>query len=155
MAIEARQSSFVNGVLGVNTFTSAFETPLSVEQVVTLIAPNIADPGRGTVLDSLGFNPDKIGLQQISISSFEEVSVEQTIKISFSGGDKISPEGADQLFCSYSAGGKTVYEKFDSSNGCKVSKSLERGNVVVLQITVSESIALSECVSAPQFIRIV
>src|SRR5204862_4776617 len=100
MAVEARQSSFVNSVLGDNAFTSAFETALSIEQVVTLVAPAIAELPEGTVLDALGFKPSSFGLQQISVSSFQQVSIEENLNFSFVGGDVISPpSGHDKVFC--------------------------------------------------------
>ena len=156
MATEARQSSFVNSVLGLNAFTSAFETPLSIEQVVTLIAPAIAELPQGTVLDALGFNPSSFGLEQISVSSFEQVSIGETLNFSYLGGDQIMPpSGVDKLYCAYSVGSNTYYEQYTPSHGCQVSNSLSRGNVVVIQVTVSESIDISNCVSAPQFIRVI
>ena len=156
MAVEARQSSFVNSVLGDNAFTSAFETPLSIEQVVTLVAPAIADLPGGTILEALGFNPSSFGLQQISISSFQQVSIEVTLNFSYLGGDQIvPPSGHDNVFCAYSVGSNTFYEEFVPSHGCKVSNSLSKGNVVIVQVTISESISISECISSPQFIRIV
>ena len=113
MATEARQSSFVNSVLGDNAFTSAFETPLSIEQVVTLIAPAIAELPQGTVLDALGFNPSSFGLEEISISSFQQVSIGDTLNFSYLGGDEIAPpSGENQLYCSYSVGSNTYYEQF-------------------------------------------
>ena len=156
MATEARQSSFVNSVLGDNAFTSAFETPLSIEQVVTLVAPAIVNLPKGTVLDALGFNPSSFGLEQISVSSFEQVSIGDTLNFSYLGGDEITPpSGQDQLYCAYSVGSNTYYEQFIPSHGCQVSNSVSSGNVVVIQVTISESIDISECISAPQFIRIV
>lgn len=156
MATEARQSSFVNSVLGDDAFTSAFETSLSIEQVVTLIAPAIANLPQGTVLDALGFNPSSFALEQISVSSFEQVSIGNTLNFSYLGGGEITPpSGENQLYCAYSVGSNTYYEQFTPSQGCQVSNSLESGNVVVIQITISESINISDCLSAPQFIRVI
>jgi hypothetical protein len=156
LAIEARQSSFVNTILGNNAFSAAFETSLSIEQVVTIVAPFIVDVPEGTILQALGFSSQTLGLSQISLSLFEEVEVEATLNFSFQGGQKIEyPSGKNKLFCAYTHAGKSSFTEFVPSKGCKVSESLSPANVVLVQITVSESIALSESVTAPHIIIIV
>jgi hypothetical protein len=155
MSIEARQSSFSNSVLGQNAFSSAFETPLSIEQVVTLVASSIASVPDGTILQVLGFSSETFGLQETSISAFQEVSVNSNFQFQYNDNSFISPpEGCNQLYCAYSLGGNQFYTEFDSNNGCSISNSLETGNVVVIQITISESIDLSQCLTAPQFITL-
>jgi hypothetical protein len=156
MAIEARQSSFVNSVLGNNAFSAAFETSLSIEQVVTIIAPFIVDVPEGTILQTLGFSAQTLGLDSISLSLFEEVTIEETLNFSFAGGQKIDfPSGKNKLFCAYTHAGKSSFTEFVPSQGCKIDKSLSSANVVLIQITVSESIELSECVTSPQIIVII
>ena len=156
MAIEARQASFTNSVLGSNAFSSAFETSLSIEQVVTLVSPFIASVPDNTILQTLGFASNSFSLEQLSISAFTQVSIDSSFDCSFNGGsDIIPPSGVNQLYCAWSVGLNTFYTPFTPGQGCDVSQSLEVGNVVTVQITVSESIELSECLSAPQFVTVV
>jgi Ferritin-like domain len=156
MSIEARQSSFVNSVLGNNAFSSAFETPLSLEQVVNLVAPSIVSIPDDTILQVLGFDVNSFALEEISITAFAQVSISDSLSFGYSSGDQIvPPEGVSQLYCAYSLGLQTYYTNFDSQNGCGVSQNLEVGNVAVVQVTVSESIEISECLTAAQFITIV
>jgi hypothetical protein len=155
MSIEARQSSFSNSVLGQDAFTSAFETPLSIEQVVTLVAPSITFLPGGTILEVLGFSSESFALQETSITAFQEVSVNSNFQFQYGGNSIISPpEGVNQLYCAYSLGSSQFYTEFDSNNGCSISNSLETGNVVVIQVTISESIDISQCLTAPQFITL-
>ena len=156
MCTEARQSSFTNSVLGFAGFTGAFETALSVEQVVTLVAPSIASLPGGTVLDALGFNADSFVLPPLSVSPFQECGFNDNIQFSYFGGQEITPpEGCEQLYCAYVFGQSPFFTPFDSENGCALSSSLEVGTVGLIQITASESIDISESVSAPQFIMVV
>lgn len=155
MCIEARQSSFTNSVLGRNGFSSAFDTSLSIEQVVSLVAPSISSLPSGTVLDALGFNTQSFVLQQTSITAFQEVSVSSDLQFSYLGGGEIAPpSGINQLYCAYTVGSNSFYTPY-SSGGCPMSQSLEVGNVVVVQITISESIDISECLTAPQFVTVI
>jgi len=156
MCTEARQSSFVNSVLGYPPFSSAFETPLSIEQVVTLVAPFIVSIPSGTILQELGFNTDSFALPPTSVSPFQECSHNDNLSFQYFGGQDISPpEGCDQLYCGFSSGGNSYFTPFDSQRGCGISSSVEVGTVVLIQVTVSESIDISECLSAPQFINII
>jgi len=156
MCVEALQSSFSNSVLGQNAFTSAFETSLSIEQVVTLVAPSISFLPSGTILDVLGFSSSSFGLQETSISSFQEVSVSSNFQFEYSGNSFITPpEGCNQLYCAFTMGSNSFYTEFDSNDGCPISSSLETGNVVVIQITISESIDISQSLTAPQFITLI
>jgi hypothetical protein len=156
MSIEARQSSFTNSVLGYNAFSSAFETPLSIEQVVTIVSQFIAVLPEGTVLDALGFDTQSFSLEQTSITAFQEVSLNSNLQFSYFGGSEIAPpSGVNQLYCAYSLGSDTFYTPFDSSNGCQVSQSLAVANIAVVQVTVSQSIDISDCLTAPQFVTIV
>lgn len=155
MCVEALQASFSNSVLGQNAFTSAFETSLSIEQVVTLVAPSISSLPSGTILDVLGFSSSSFALQETSISSFQEVSCASNFQFMYGGNSMITPpEGCDQLYCAFTMGANTYYTEFDSNNGCPISNSLVSGNVVVIQITISESIDISQCLTAPQFITL-
>jgi hypothetical protein len=156
MCTEARQSSFVNSVLGYAPFASAFETPLSIEQVVTLVAPFIVSIPGGTILQELGFNTDSFALPPISVSPFQECSSNDNLSFQYSGGEEITPpQGCDQLYCAFSSGGNSYFTPFDSQRGCAISSSVEVGTIVVVQVTVSESVDISECLSAPQFINII
>ena len=156
MSIESRQASFTNAVLGANSFSSAFETALSIEQVVQLVAPFIASIPDGTILQTLGFSASSFTLEQLSVSSFTQVSIDSNFFCSFHGGSDISPPpSVSQLYCAWSVGLNTFYTPFTPGHGCDVSQSLEVGNVVTVQITVSESISISQCLSAPQFVTII
>jgi hypothetical protein len=156
MIVEARQSSFVNSVLGSNAFSSAFETSLSIEQVISIVAPSIVSIPSGTVLDELGFNTQSFALEQISVSAFQEVSIDSTMNFSYRGGSQIvPPPNVNQLYCAYSVGLNTYYTPFVPSTGCQVSQSLSVGNVALVQISVSESIQISDLLTAPQYITIV
>lgn len=156
MSIEARQSSFTNSVLGRNAFSSAFETALSIEQVVTIVAPFIAELPDGTVLEALGFNSQSYGLDQISVSAFQECPMDETLNFSYLGGEDITPpSGENTLYCAYTYDGSSSYTEFVPSQGCQISQSLSIGAVALVQITVSESIDISQCLSAPQFITII
>lgn len=156
MATEARQSSFTNTVLGNNAFSSAFETSISIEQVVTIVSPFIADLPQGTVLDALGFNSQQLGFQDISVSPFQEVSSKDKFHFSYKGGQEITPpSGQNQLYCAFTYGGSSYYTEFDSSQGCNINQSLSVGSVALVQITISESIDISEVVSGSQFITVV
>jgi len=156
MSIEARQSSFVNEVLGLPGFYSAFETPLSIEEVVTIVAQFISFVPDGTILQALGLSSQYFGLPSISVSAFQQVSIQSYFQFSYEGGEQIEyPSGYGRLYCAYSFGENTYYTEFAPGRGCQVSQQLEVGVVAVVQITVSESIELSECVTAPQYIRIV
>jgi len=156
MCTEARQSSFTNTVLGYAGFTDAFETALSIEQVVTLVAPSIASIPSGTVLDALGFNTQSFALPPLSVSPFQECNHHENLNFQYFGGQEITPpQGSDQLYCAYISGGNSYFTSFDSHNGCGISSNVEVGTVVLVQITISESIDISECVSAPQFINII
>jgi hypothetical protein len=156
MAIEARQSSFTNSVLGINAFSSAFETPLSIEQVVSLVAPFIASLPSGTVLDALGFNTQAFAAAQIEITAFVEVQISSTLFFSYVGGAPVvAPQGVSQLYCAYSVGSNTFYTEFQPGAGCQVSPQIISGSVVTVQVTVEESISASSVLSAPQFITCV
>jgi hypothetical protein len=156
MATEARQSSFTNSVLGNNAFSSAFETSISIEQVVTIVTPFIADLPQGTVLDALGFNSQQLGFQDISLSPFQEVSSNDKLNFSYQGGQEITPpSGQDNLYCAFTYGGSSYYTQFVPSQGCDIDQSLSVGSVALVQITVSESIDISEVVSGSQFITII
>lgn len=156
MCTEARQSSFTNSVLGYAGFTGAFETALSIEQVVTLVAPSIAFLPSGTVLDALGFNTQSFALPPLSVSPFQECNYNENLNFQYFGGNDITPpEGCNQLYCAYISGENSYFTPFDSHNGCGISPSVEVGTVVLVQVTVSESIDISECLSAPQFINII
>jgi hypothetical protein len=156
MCVEARQSSFTNTVLGYAGFTGAFETPLSIEEVVTLVAPSIESLPSGTVLDALGFNTQSFGLPSLSISPFQGCNYNENLHFNYFGGGQITPpERCNQLYCAYTFGGNSYYTPFDSHNGCGISSSIEVGTVVLVQVTVSESVDISQCLSAPQFINII
>jgi hypothetical protein len=104
----------------------------------------------------LGFNSDSFGLDQSSVTPFQECSMSSNFQFSYHGnsGQITPPQGCDQLYCAYSVGSNTFYTEFDSNNGCSVSPNLEVGNVAVIQITISESIDISQCLTAPQFVTI-
>jgi hypothetical protein len=156
MAVEARQSSFVNSVLGINAFSSAFETPLSIEQVVSIVAPFIASVPSGTILEALGFNTQAFAVPPIQVSAFEQVSVKATFLFTYVGGGQIvPPSGVNQLFCAYSVGSNTFYTQFTPGTGCGVSSDIIVGSVVFVQITVEQSVSISSQLSAGQFITIV
>lgn len=155
MVVEARQSSFTNSVLGLNAFSDAFETPLSIQDVVSLVAPSIAVLPSGTVLDALGFNTQAFALPPTNIRAFEEISITATITISYSGGQSISPpEGVSQMYCAYTVGSGSFYTQFDSSAGCSVSPSLEVGTVVFVRISIAQDVGASNLVTAGQYITI-
>ena len=156
MSIEARQSSFVNSILGINAFSSAFETPLSVEQVVSLVAPFIASVPSGTVLEALGFNTQAFVVPPIQVTSFQQVSITSTFLFSYVGGAQIvPPSGVSQLFCAFSVGSNTFYTTFTPSTGCTISNNITVGNVVFLQVTVAQDTNISDQLTAGQFITIV
>lgn len=156
MAVEARQSSFVNSVLGINAFSSAFETPLSIEQVVSIVTPFIASVPSGTVLEALGFNTQAFAVPPIQVSAFQQVSIQSTFLFSYSGGGQIvPPSGVNQLFCAFSVGSSTFYTQFTPGTGCGISSNIVIGSVVFIQITVEQSTAFSSQLSAGQFITIV
>jgi Ferritin-like domain len=156
MSIEARQSSFTNSVLGYNAFSSAFETPLSIEQVVSIVSPFITSIPDGTILQALGFDTDSFALQRTSISPYQEVSLSSSMQFSYFGGEDIEcPDGVNQLYCSYTVGSNSYYTQFDSNNGCQVPQDLQVANVCVFQVTTAENNDFSSCLTAPQFMMIV
>lgn len=153
MIIEARQSSFTNSVLGLNAFSSAFETALSIEQVVSLVAPFIASVPSGTVLDALGFNSQSFAVASIEVQAFVQVQIGSMFNFNYVGGSTIEPpSGVSQLFCAWSVGSSTFYTQFNPGQGCQVSPQIISGSVVNVQVTVAESIDISNVLSAPQFV---
>jgi hypothetical protein len=154
MCVEARQSSFVNLLLGVNAF-SVFETPLSIEQVISLVAPSIAEIPSGTILEVLGFDTSAFALETIDVTVFEDVSIGSNINPSYSSGSQIDvPQGENQLYCAFTSGSNTAYSQFTPGQGCGVPNSISSGNLAFVEITVSESIDISSLVSAGQFVTI-
>ena len=155
MAIEARQSSFVNSVLGINPFSSPFETPLSIEQVVSIVAPFITSVPSGTILEALGFNTQAFAVPPIQVSAFEQVSIQSTFSFTYVGGGQIvPPSGVNQLFCAYTLGSNTFYTPFNKG-GCGISNQILVGSVVFVQITVAQSNNISDQFTAGQFITVV
>jgi len=156
MAVEARQSSFVNSVLGINAFSAAFETPLSIEQVVSLVSPAIVSIPPGTVLEALGFNAQAFRVEQIDLKAFVQVQINVNINFSYVGGSPIvAPQGVNQLFCAFTVGSSTVFTPFTPGQGCKVSPEIISGSVANLQVTVAKSIASKDVITAPAFITVV
>jgi hypothetical protein len=154
MCVEARQSSFVNLLLGVNAF-SIFETPLSIEQVISLVASSIAEIPSGTIFQALGFDTSAFALETTDITVFEDVSIGSNINPSYSSGSQIDvPPGENQLYCAFTSGSNTAYSRFTPGQGCSVPNSLSSGNLAFVEITVSESIDISSLVSAGQFVTI-
>jgi Ferritin-like domain len=156
MAIEARQSSFTNSVLGINAFSSAFETSLSIEQVVSLVAPSIVSIPPGTILEALGFDVESFAVAPIEVTAFVQVEISSTFLFSYAGGAPIvPPEGVSKLFCAYSVGLNTFFTEFTPGTGCEVSPQIISGSVVNVQITVAESTSIGDLLTAPQFITCV
>lgn len=154
MCVEARQSSFVNLLLGVNAF-SVFETPLSIEQVISLVAPSIAEIPSGTILQVLGFDTSAFALETINVTVFVDVSIGSIINPSYSSGSQIEvPPGESQLYCAFTSGLNTTYSQFTPGQGCSVPNSISSGNLAFVEITVSESIDVSSLLSAGQFVTI-
>jgi len=155
LVVEARQSSFANSVLGSDAFSSPFETGLSLEQVVNLVAPLIVSIPDNTILQVLGFDVNSFALQQTSITAFQEVSVSSSFSFSYFGGAEISPpENVNQLYCAFTEGSQSYFTQFTPGSGCEISNQLEVGEVVVVQLTVSESISVDQLFTAPQYIQL-
>jgi hypothetical protein len=155
MVVEARQSSFTNSILGLNAFSDAFETPLTIEQVVSLVAPSIAVLPSGTVLDALGFNTQAFAVPPTSIKAFEQISISATFSFSYSGGQQIvPPAGVNELFCAFTVGSSSFYTSFVPSTGCPLSKSLQVGTVAFVQITIAQDVGVSNVLTAGQFITV-
>jgi hypothetical protein len=153
MVVEGRQSAFVNDVLGFNAFSDAFETSLSIEQVVSLVAPSIVSLPSGTVLDALGFNTQAFALPSVDIKAFSQVQINSMFNFNYVGGQQITPpSGVNQLYCAWSFGSNTFYTSFNPGQGCQVSSQITSGTLVTLEITVSESLSISDLLTAPQFV---
>ena len=142
--------------MGINAFSSAFETPLSIEQVVSIVTPFIATVPSGTVLEALGFNTQAFAVPPIQVSAFQQVSSKSSFLFSYAGGAQIvPPSGVNQLFCAFGVGSNTFYTPFTPSTGCSISNNIIVGSVVFIQITVSQSSTFSNQLTAGQFITIV
>jgi len=153
MVVEGRQSAFVNDVLGSNAFSDAFETALSIEQVVSLVAPFIVSVPSGTILQALGFDSSAFAMSSLDIQAFVQVQISSMFNFNYVGGQQIvPPSGVSQLFCSWSFGSSTFYTPFNPGQGCQVSPQIISGSLVTLQVTVAESTSLSDFFSAPQFV---
>lgn len=141
--------------MGINAFSSAFETPLSIEQVVSIVTPFIVSVPSGTVLEALGFNTQAFAVPPIQVSAFQQVSIQSTFSFTYVGGGQIvPPSGVNQLFCAFSLGSNTFYTPF-SNGGCGISNNILVGSVVFVQITVAQSNTFSNQFTAGQFITIV
>ena len=156
MVVEGRQSAFVNDVLGFNAFSDAFETPLSIQQVVSLVAPSIVSLPSGTVLDALGFNSQAFAVASIDVKAFSQVQISSMLNFNYAGGAPIvPPPGVSQLFCAWSVGSSTFFTPYNPGQGCQVSSQITSGSFVTLQVTVEESISFSSVVSASQFVTVI
>jgi len=155
MAVEARQSAFTNGILGLNAFSSAFETPLSINEVVSLVAPFIVSVPSGTVLEALGFSATTFALPQTDVVPFTHAKIGSMLNFGFSDGNIVMPSGVNSLFCAFTSGTSKVFSAYTPGSGCQVPSSLDVAAFVFVQISVSQDTNFSSLVSAVAIITVV